>query len=189
MASDCPHGVWLFRTFLHACPHKSGVAACESTQIWAWKEWGHRGDKSDRAHALEILVVWKSQRESFFTCMIVFGFWYMRHGLLIHSWSLTTSGITWGATCCSSSNTTGCHWCGWPSTFWELVSLAPFLMWALSHWHLTGAPTLMWHTTTPFSVTFESLLSHFWVPFVNKIWIDPTWLVGGNRQSVYHAKQ
>jgi len=73
------------------------------------------------------------------------------------------------------------------------VSLAPFVMGALSHWHLFFKSTLSQghlplcdihtyththtHTTTPFLVTFWIT---FGVPFVNKIWIDPTWLVGGN---------
>jgi len=89
---------------------------------------------------------------------------------------------------------TGCHWCGWPPTFLRTpvslmtdtfphlstVSLAPFLMWALSHWHffkintVLGAPSLMWHTHI--HTYNHAIFSHFWVPFVNKIWIDPTWL-------------
>jgi len=57
------------------------------------------------------------------------------------------------------------------------VSLAPFLMWALSHWHLhlnqhcprgTSPCVTHMHTTTSFLVTF-----------VNEIWTDPTWPVGG----------
>jgi len=57
------------------------------------------------------------------------------------------------------------------------VSLAPFLMWALSHWHLY----LNQHCprgTSPF-VTYMHTHMHTTTQLFYKIWIDPSWLVGG----------
>jgi len=65
------------------------------------------------------------------------------------------------------------------------VSPAPFLMWALSHWHLLFTSLLSQGHLPLCDIQprhFKSLFSHFLVPFVNKIWVDPTWLVGGNFQ-------
>jgi len=56
------------------------------------------------------------------------------------------------------------------------VSLAPFLTWALSHWHLY----LNQHCPRDTSPYVTHMCTCNCATFFNKIWIDPTWLVGGN---------
>jgi len=61
------------------------------------------------------------------------------------------------------------------------VSLAPLFESKLSQGHL---PLCDIHAYIQ-PRHFQSLLNPFWVPFVNKIWIDPTWLIASWGQFLY----